>query len=217
MDRSHRTDVVVVDDHVLVREGVREILEAEKDLTVVGEAGDAAMAVQLVAERRPAVVLLDVDIPGPGAATTVRRMLAASPCTAVIIISMFDGPQLVRALLNAGVRGYLLKSATKHELVAAIRSIRADRTRLVISVSRESLAQAVDPGAVTLSERETEILGLTAEALSNTQIAARLQLSEATVKRHLRNIFTKLGAVSRIDAVNRAVAASLIVRRDGTP
>jgi len=123
---------------------------------------------------------------------------------------MYEGPQLVQSLLAVGIRGYLLKSVHGRELVSAIRSLRDGEARILLSVSRESLAYALAPRSQTLSDRELQVLELTAHALSNTQIASRLRLTEATVKRHLRNIFVKLGAVSRIDAVNKAIAQSLM-------
>jgi DNA-binding NarL/FixJ family response regulator len=202
--------ILIVDDHALLREGLREILEAQDDMSVVGEAGDSSAAVAMAAETKPNVILLDVEIPGEDVSVTLSRIRSLSPESLVIILSMYDGPQLVRTLLTAGVRGYLLKSVHRQELVAAIRSVHSDEGRIVLAVSRESLAQTEGPAADVLSSREREVLELTAQALSNTQIASRLRLTEATVKRHLRNIFVKLGAVSRIDAVNKATAASLI-------
>jgi DNA-binding NarL/FixJ family response regulator len=206
---------VVVDDHELVRHGVREILDAEDDMVVVGEAGDSRTAVELAVETRPDIVLLDVEILGDDVTTTVRRIRAQSPESAVVILSMFEGPRLLNNLLDAGVRGYLLKSATRQELVTAIRAVSGDDGRIVLAVSRESLSHVPGQSSETLSEREVGVLRLTAEGLSNAQIAGRLALTEATVKRHLRNIFAKLGAVSRIDAVNKAVAASLITAGAG--
>jgi DNA-binding NarL/FixJ family response regulator len=203
--------IVLVDDHMLLREGLREILGAEADLEVVAEAGDSAGAVAAVGRERPDIVLLDVEIPGDEVTTTVRKMQAVSPSSRVIILSMYDGPQLVQGLLGLGVKGYLLKSVTRLELVAAIRSANADEGRIVLSVSPESFLHA-EIGSSVLSARECAVLQLVADAMSNVQIASRLGLTEATVKRHLRNIFVKLGAVSRIDAVNKAVAASLIQR-----
>ncbi|GAA0556490.1 response regulator transcription factor [Actinomadura livida] len=208
------TTVLLVDDHALVREGLREILGYQDDMVVVGEAGDSQGAVEQTAEKRPHVVLLDIEIPGDDATTTVARIRERSPHTAVLILSMYEGPELLQSLLDVGVRGYLLKSVTKQELVSAIRSVRFDKDRVVVSVSRESIAGSgqSDPGGppMILSDREREVLELTAQALSNRQIAAQLSLTEATVKRHLRNIFVKLGAASRIDAVNKAVEGALI-------
>ena len=203
--------IVLVDDHVLLREGLREILSVENDLEVVAEAGDSTSAVAAVGKERPHIVLLDVEIPGDEVTTTVRKMNAVSPGSRIIILSMYDGPQLVQGLLGLGVKGYLLKSVARFELVAAIRSAHSDDGRIVLAVSPESLLHAEVASSV-LSDREQMVLELVAEAMSNVQIATRLGLTEATVKRHLRNIFVKLGAVSRIDAVNKATAASLIQR-----
>ena len=204
------TRILIVDDHSLVRDGLREILKAHEDMVVVGEASDSKGAVALAAEKRPHVVLLDIEIPGEDVTTTVGRIRSLAPDSAIVILSMYEGPQLLKSLVEVGIRGYLLKSAHRQELVAAVRSVRHNRDRVVLSVSRESLAQVNGVPDGVLSERELEILELTAQAFSNAQIANRLGRTEATVKRHLRNIFIKLGAVSRIDAVNKAIAASLI-------
>lgn len=204
--------IVLVDDHVLVRQGLREILRPEDDIEVVGEAGDSESAVTEVRDKQPHIVLLDVEIPGDEVTTTVRRMRALAPDTSVVVLSMYDGPMLLQELLALGIKGYLLKSITRHELIAAIRSARDDQARILLSVSRASLAQASGQSGNVLSERERTVLQLVAQAMSNAQVASRLSLTEATVKRHLRNIFAKLGAVSRIDAVNKATVASLIDR-----
>jgi DNA-binding NarL/FixJ family response regulator len=199
------TTILIVDDHALVREGLRGILDGQDDIRVVGEAGDSAATLAMVSRHRPDVVLLDIEIPGDEVVTTVRRIRQCSPASRVIILSMYEGPQLIQALLTAGIRGYLVKSTHWQELVAAIRAVCADDDRVVLGVSRDSLRYTrQELGAGTLSPREREVLQLVGEALSNSQIAARLSLTEATVKRHLRNVFVKLGAVSRIDAVNKA-------------
>jgi DNA-binding NarL/FixJ family response regulator len=190
---------------VLVREGLRAILETQQDLHVIGEAADGAMTLTLAAELQPDIVLLDVDIPGGEVTATVAQIRDRSPRSRVIILSMYEGPQLVQALIEVGIRGYLLKSVHWQELVVAIRAVRDDNDRIILGVSRESLRDAPqEPAPGNLSARELEVLNLAAQALSNSQIAARLHLTEATVKRHLRNVFAKLGAVSRIDAVNKA-------------
>jgi DNA-binding NarL/FixJ family response regulator len=204
--------VVLVDDHSIVRDGLREILGSEPDIEVVADTGDSSSAVAAVEQHKPDVVLLDVEIPGEDVTVTVRKMRQVSPASRVIILSMYDGPVLVQSLLALGVQGYLLKSVTRLELIAAVRSARADKDRVVLSVSQESMMRAVDgnSGGSVLTERERAVLQLVAYAMSNAQIASRLGLTEGTVKRHLRNIFVKLGAVSRIDAVNKATTASLI-------
>jgi DNA-binding NarL/FixJ family response regulator len=204
-DQDDRITILLVDDHALVREGLREILETQPDMRVVGEAEDSGTTVALAGDRQPDVILLDIEIPGGEVTATVNQIRNCSAGSRVIILSMYEGPQLVHALLAAGIRGYLLKSVHWQELVAAIRAVHADRDRIVLGVSRESLGYiGSGPSPGTLSARELEVLDLVAQALSNGQIAARLRLTEATVKRHLRNIFVKLGAVSRLDAVNKA-------------
>jgi DNA-binding NarL/FixJ family response regulator len=212
-DEDDRTTILIVDDHALVREGLREILETQPDLRVVGEAENSAMTVSMVAQHQPDVVLLDVEIPGDEVTVTVSQVRVKSPGSRVIILSMYEGPQLVQGLLAVGIRGYLLKSVHWQELVVAIRAVCADSDRLVLGVSRESLGYAGHGlGPDTLSARERAVLDLVAQALSNSQIAARLHLTEATVKRHLRNIFVKLGAVSRLDAVNKAAESGTRAR-----
>lgn len=203
-DVSDPIAIVIVDDHALFRDGLREILQTQRDMVVVGEAGDSASAVALAVDRQPDIVLLDVEIPGAEVTDTVSQIRARSPRSRVLILSMHEGPQLVQALLAAGVRGYLLKSVRWQELVVAIRAVHSNGDRVVLGVSRESLARVPQgPPSGTLSARELEVLDLVAQALSNRQIAFRLNLTEATVKRHLRNVFVKLGAVSRLDAVNK--------------
>ncbi|GAA3444524.1 response regulator [Planomonospora venezuelensis] len=207
---SGAISVVLVDDHALFREGLREILECDGGIRIVGEAGDSETAVAVVTKTRPDVVLLDVEIPGDEVTETVANIRKLSPDTRIIILSMYDGPQLLTRLLSAGIRGYLLKSVHRHELIAAVHSVHEDASRVVLAVSRHSLARVESPSTGMLSEKELEVLQLAAQALSNVQIARRLGLAEATVKRHMRNIFVKLNAVSRIDAVNKALATALI-------
>jgi DNA-binding NarL/FixJ family response regulator len=203
------TTVLLVDDHALFREGMREILMLEPDLQVIDEAGNGAEAIARAVQSRPAVVILDVGIPGDDAASTVTTLLARVPTTKIIILSMFDEPAVVRELLAAGASAYLLKSVTRDEVISTVRSVRAG-DRLMLSISRETFEQVTGGGGGPLSGREVEIVELVARAYSNVQIARSLMITEGTVKRHLRNIFTKLGAVSRLDAVNKAVALNLV-------
>lgn len=201
---------MLVDDHTLFRHGLRELLSLEPDLTVVADAGTGAEAVVLAGEHHPDVMVLDVGIPGEEAATTIARTLAVAPDTQVVVLSLFDEPSVVKGLLSAGARAYLLKTVTREDLVATIRSVRAAKDRLMLSISRESFEHVTGSGPKLLSHRELEIIELVAKACSNSQIARRLDIAEGTVKRHLRNVFAKLGAVSRLDAVNKAVAMHMI-------
>ncbi|MET7396630.1 response regulator transcription factor [Dactylosporangium sp. NPDC005572] len=201
--------VLLVDDHTLLLEAVSELLRMEDDIEIVGTAGDGGSAVAMAACVLPDIVLLDIEMPGETPQETLARIKEVSPASSVIALSMHDGAGLVREMLSAGARGYLHKSVSRQDLVAAIRSVHRDRSRMVVSVSSNGFhapdpADTTGPGA--LSAREHEVLALAAQALSNRQIAKQMSITEGTVKRHLRNIFAKLGAVSRIDAVNKAMA-----------
>lgn len=204
-----RVRVAVADDHALFRDGLREILEADGAFMVVGEAGCSDEAVTVVTATRPDLVLLDVEMPGTPAAGTVERIMKESPSVKIVIVSMYDDHETVQELITLGVRGYLLKTVSRHELLAAIRGVLNDSERMILSISRSSLAKLNDAKSTVLSTRELEVLKLAAKAMSNAQIARELVVTEATVKRHLHNAFVKLGAVSRIDAANKAIAASL--------
>jgi DNA-binding NarL/FixJ family response regulator len=207
----------VIDDHQLMREGIVEILDSYDDLKVVGVAGDSEGALAVLADQKPDVALLDVEIPGDKVTTTVTRIREISPRTRVLILSMYDPPDLVRNLLDLGISGYLLKNATRHQLVAAIRGANTGDGRIILFVSRRSLAQiqpvrsTTSTASTALSARERDVLQLVARAMSNAQIGSQLCISESTVKRHLSNAFGKLGAVSRIDAVNKAISATEIL------
>ncbi|MFI6177594.1 response regulator [Nonomuraea sp. NPDC051191] len=210
MQREGSIDVLIADDHTILRETLKQTLELEPDLRVVATVGDARAAVKSAEALRPDVVVLDVEMPGDGVVRTTTHIHRVSPRSRVIVLSMYDDPVLVQELIAHGVRGYLLKSVGREELVQAIRGVCADAERVVLSVSRESLMMSRRPRAGKLSERELSVLSLAAQGLSNAQIGTRLMIAEGTVKRHLRNIFTKLDATSRLDAVNKAMAASLL-------
>lgn len=198
----------------LFMEGLREMIAATPGLTVVGEATTAGSVAAMASVLRPDVVLYDLDMPGCRPVHTVRLLRESSPEARIIALSTREEPALVRNLTDLDVNGYLLKSVSRHELVAAVLSAPADDERVTLSISRSLLTQLNDSDTL-LSRREREVLTLAAEALSNAQIGMRLEISEGTVKRHLRNVFLKLGAVSRIDAVNKAIATSLISTPEG--
>ncbi|WP_306317866.1 MULTISPECIES: response regulator transcription factor [unclassified Streptomyces] len=206
--------VLAADDHQLLRTALCELLDAEPDLTVVAQAGSGLGLAELVRRHRPHVLLLDVEMPHSHPKTTVRSLLEACPDLRIIILTMFDDQPLVQELLQLGARGYLHKSVPREALLAAIRNAVHEEDQVTISVPRGSFTAGQDQGHApsmgAVSPREREVLVCVAEAMSNRQIAGRLGITEGTVKRHLRNIFEKLAAVSRIDAVNKARAQGLI-------
>lgn len=200
-------NVLIADDHTVLRQSLQEFLEAQDGLNVVGQAGDGDEALELAARLRPDVLLLDIEMPGTAAPVVVYRLTRVCPETAVVVLSMHDAPEHTGEMLKLGVRGFLHKSISMRQLVSTIRDAAEPQTPVTLSVRPNRSSE--DAGSV-LSRREREVLALAARALSNRQIAARLEITEATVKRHLRNAYGKLGANSRLDAVNKAVAASLI-------
>ncbi|MEV5128413.1 response regulator transcription factor [Streptomyces decoyicus] len=219
------TRIVIADDHALLRGALAEVLHLEERFEVVAEAGDGNEVVAAAREFRPDLVLLDIEMPHNDPPVTVERILEASPETQVIVLTMHDGDAaLVHALVEKGIKGFLHKDVTRSELVSAIDGAAAPTDRITISASREtfigarrdniaqeSTGERVAPAEEgPLSQRELQILTYVGAALSNRQIATRLGITEGTVKRHLRNIFQKMGAVSRIDAYNKAVAAALL-------
>jgi DNA-binding NarL/FixJ family response regulator len=200
-------NVLIVDDHTVLRQTLQECLEAQDGLNVVGQAGDGDEALELAARLRPHVLLLDIEMPGTAAPVVVYRLSRVSPETAVVVLSMHDAPEHTGEMLRLGVRGFLHKSISIRQLVSTIREAAEPRSPVTLSVRQN---QSSGDAESVLSRREREVLALAARALSNRQIAAHLEITEATVKRHLRNAYGKLGASSRLDAVNKAVAASLI-------
>lgn len=221
---SHGGDdiqVLLVDDNELFRAGIKRILAEEPDLVVVGEmpAGDEAIA---FAQREgPDIVLVDVEMRSVHAEQYLLRLLAASPASKVIVLTMSEDPALVRRLLVAGVRAYILKSATRDELLASLRAMARGAERTIVSVSRETVSQldwqpvpVRSPDGPALSPRELEVLTLLARGIRNAEIARMLDIAEGTVKRHLTNLYSKLGATSRVDAVRKAVSRNLVSLAD---
>ncbi|MBE1489511.1 response regulator [Plantactinospora soyae] len=209
-ERSIR--LVIADDHTLFRQGIRELLGGVPGLDVLAEGATGDEAIALTAQFRPDLLLLDVEMPGPGPRAVLRRVAQINPHTRIVILTMHEESVLVHELLKRGAAAYLVKTIACDELVAALRSVCRDQSSVLLRISRgtfEGLDQA-RPETNPLSAREHEVLCLAAEALSNTEIAHRLFIAEGTVKRHLTNIYAKLGAVSRIDAIRKAAAARLL-------
>jgi len=213
--KNDRIKVLLVDDHALFREGVAEIFHAAEGIEVVGEAENGLEAIALAAEEQPDVVLLDVEMPVMGAEKAISRILHASPSSKVLVLTMYDEPRLVRKLLALGAHGYIVKNATREELLAAVQTVHRVESRVVLSVSRNTADRLEGgPQKRVLSPRELEVLVLTMKAMSNSQIASQLHISEGTVKRHLTNIYAKLGVSSRTDAAKQALINGLVTFRE---
>lgn len=206
--------VVLVDDHGVLREGMRGLLEQEPDIRVVGEAGNGLEAVAVTRAVAPDVVLMDVVMPRLTGIEATKQIKQSNPTTAVLILSAYDDDRYVLGLLEAGAAGYLLKSATAQEVIHAIRAVHSGEAVLhpaiagrLLSRAARSPARVVPPhGGEFITEREIEVLRLAARGLSNKEIASQLVLSVPTVKAHLVNIFNKMGVGSRTEAVLQALS-----------
>ncbi len=207
--------VYLVDDHTVVRQSVRVMLEAEPDLVVVGEAGEGRAGVRGIAATRPAVAIVDLKMPGLPGLATIPEILAAAPHTGIIVFTMYDNASYVHEAMQAGASGYVLKSASKEELVRAVRAVHAGAGFLQAEVTKPLLrrlaADARSAGsAATLSLREIEVVELLAQGKSNKAIGQLLTISEETVKTHLKRLYEKLGAADRAQAVAIALRQQLI-------
>ncbi len=202
--------VALVDDHPVVRAGMRALVDGQEDLAVVGEASDAHSAEQLVAAVRPDVVLMDLNLgTGPGGAEVTARLRALPDPPRVLVLTTYDTEADILGAIDAGASGYLLKDAPPDELFRAIRGTARGEVVLAPAVAARLVKRAASPGPV-LTEREVEILGLLATGLSNRELAKRLFVSEATVKSHLSHIYTKLEVDTRAAAVARAIEQRII-------
>jgi DNA-binding NarL/FixJ family response regulator len=206
--------VLLVDNHALFREGLAEIFATEDDMRVVGQAKNALEAVTLAQTQKPDAVLLDIEMPLMGTEEAIGRMLHASPSSKILVLTMYDEPHLVRRVLSAGASAYITKHASRDELFAAVRTVHRNKDRVVLSISRRTAERLEEAENRLLSAREFEVLLLTARGMSNNQIALQLRISEATVKRHLTNIYVKLEVSSRADAAKEALKSGLLTLRD---
>lgn len=211
--------VMLADDHVLVREGTRRLLEAEPDIQVIAEAGDGISAVEQAVASQPDVLIIDVAMPGMTGIEATRLIKQQLPKVAVLALTAYDDDQYVLALLNAGAAGFLLKDVRGQELVTAVRSVYRGEAVLQPAIAVRALRQAVSHRSPTvsmppLSDREMEVLREAARGLPNKDIARRLNLSVRTIHTHLGNIFAKLGVGSRTEAVLLALRRSWIALED---
>ncbi len=210
--------VILVDDHSVVRKGVRALLEKETDLDVVGEASNGLDAIELVSKMRPDLVVLDLMMPGMHGLEVARRIIQEHPGTRVIVLSMHSDEGYVLAALRNGVSGYVLKDTTEDQIVEAIRKVSQGERYLSPPISERAIevyiqkarqGQVGDPYE-TLTNREREILQLSAQGLSNPEIATRLYISPRTVETHRSNLMHKLGLASQTDLIRFALKRGLI-------
>ena len=214
--------ILIADDHAVVREGTRQVLEQEPDLIVVAEAGDGEEAIRLAGEFKPDVAIIDIAMPKLDGIEATKQIKAHYPAIAVLIFSAYDDDQFVFSLLEAGAAGYLLKSVHGRELIDAVRAVYAGESVLHPSIARKVLNRfAPAPGtpkaaesSEVLTEREVEVLKLATRGLSNQDIANKLYLSLRTVQAHLGHVFNKLQVSSRTEAAVRALKEGWLTLED---
>jgi DNA-binding NarL/FixJ family response regulator len=204
--------LLIVDDHPVVRDGIRGMLAGDPDLDVVGEASDGADALRLVSELQPDMVLMDLRMPGLGGAAAIKAPSEQGAAAKVLVLTTYDTDSDVVPALEAGATGYLLKDAPREQLIRAIHAAARGESVLAPSVATRLVSQLRSPpDHETLSERELEVLTLIAQGETNAGAAARLFISEATVKTHLLHIYSKLGVNDRAAAVATAYDRGLLV------
>jgi len=201
--------ILIADDHAVLREGMRRLLEQESDIEVIGEANDGDEAVKMAAELEPDVILMDIVMPKLSGVEATRLIKKAKPSSCILILTAYSDIRYILGLLEAGASGYLLKRARSEEIVGAIRAVRSGESVLDSLATRKLLERVVsltkdteeDRERGQLSPREIEILRLAARGMSNRDIAVKLELSMRTVKAHLSNIFNKMRCSSRTEAI----------------
>jgi DNA-binding NarL/FixJ family response regulator len=216
------TTVLLVDDHAMLRDGLRNILELEPDIRVLGEAEDGEAGVAKVVALQPRVVLMDIHLPGIDGIEATRRVRLANPDTAVIILTMHDTDDMLFSAIREGAAGYILKSAPSAEVVRAVRAAARGDSLLDPAMARKLMAGFATlsraraepppppPDEESLTPREQEVMDLLIQGASNREIADRLFLSDKTVKQHMSKILRKLGVRSRSQAIIHAVRAGLV-------
>jgi DNA-binding NarL/FixJ family response regulator len=205
--------VVIADDHPVVRKGIREILEDEPDLVVVGEASDGQAVVDLALDLRPDVVIMDVHMPRLTGIDATRQIHATAPELRILVLTSFDDPPYIRALLDLGIQGYVLKTAESYAIVRAVRTVANGSTtieRQLLQAASDHVQWQTARPSIALTAREYTVLRLVADGLTNKQIGARLAISDRTVQGHLQTAFGKLGVRTRTEAVTAALQDGLL-------
>ena len=202
--------ILLVDDHPVVRMGLRGMLDAEPGLTVIGEASDGVEGLAVAVAERPDIVLMDLRMPGGDGVEATGRILAAAPGVRVMVLTTYESDRDILRAIEAGASGYLLKDASPKELADAVRAAARGETVLAPSVASTLVRQVRRPAPPALSARETEVLCLVSGGLTNAEIGKRLFISEATVKTHLLRVFNKLDVADRTAAVTTAMRHGLL-------
>jgi DNA-binding NarL/FixJ family response regulator len=212
--------VVLADDHVMVRQGMAEMLSTDERIAVVGEAANGREAVELAGRTKPDVVVLDVEMPLMSGQVALQKLLGLSPPPKVVVVTVFADPRLVRELLDLGASAYLTKNAPMRNLISTVHSVARDQgNNVIVSLPRETLWEDASDGSQpedVLSRREAEVLGRAARGQGNREIARALHLSETTVKRHLSSVYERMGVRSRGEATRKALSEGWISARDIT-
>ena len=216
---SDRTTVLLADDHVLVRQGIRQFLEDADDIEVVAEADDGEQALLLALQLRPQVVILDIRMPKLSGVEVTRRLKAQLPAASIVILTAYDDDPYVTALLQAGANGYVLKTATSDELVRAVRLVSEGKPALSPEIAHKVVQHLTGGGqplemkepADPLTPREIEVLRLASRGLTKREIGQALNISHRTVQGHLASIYVKLGVSGRTEAATEALRLGWIV------
>lgn len=211
--------ILVADDHEIVRQGMRSMLEAQRDCQVVGEAADGRQAVAMTKDLNPDVVILDIGMPSLNGLEATRQILKLRPQTKVLILTMHESDSIIREVLDAGARGYILKTDAGRDLVTAVDSLRRNKTFFTSRVSQmildgflkgDARPKAHEAGAVRLTPRQREIVQLLAEGKSSKEVAVALDLSVKTAETHRANIMRKLDCHSVSEVVRYAIRNNII-------
>lgn len=206
--------LVLVDDHPVVRGGLKLLLESEPDLRVVAEASDGVGAIDVVLEHRPDLVLMDLQMPKMGGVEATRSIVESWPDARILVLTTYDTDESIVTAVEAGASGYLLKDADTDVLIDGVRRAAAGETVLAPPVARRLVDRVRQPDAMALSARELEVLRQVARGASNAEIATTLFISSATVKTHLVHIYDKLGVSDRAAAVARAYQNRILTPDD---